>query len=119
MARIKGMTVILYEKKQKKDAAGKPIVDGFGKPIYEESPVSVENVLVSPATSDDIVTNTDLTGKKATYTLAIPKGDTHDWTDKTVEFFGEKFKTFDIPVKGIDSLVPLDWNMKVKVERYE
>lgn len=119
MAKIKGITILLYEKMQKLDETGKVLVDGFGKPIYEEIPVEVENVLVTPTVSDDLVSNTDLTGRKAVYTLAIPKGDTHDWRDSIVEFFGEKFRTFDIPVKGIDDLIPLDWNTKVKVERYE
>lgn len=111
MGMIKGITVLLYEKTQ----TG---VDGFNEPIYEEVPISVENVLVAPAASDDIVSNTDLTGKKAVYTLGIPKGDTHDWEDKKVEFFGEKFMTFGFPTKGIDELIPGDWNMKVMVERY-
>lgn len=118
MAKIRGITVKLYEKKQKVDEDGNPIVDGFGEPIYDEVPVEVENVLITPSSSDDLVASTDLTGRKAVYTLAIPKGDTHDWENKKVEFFGEKFQTFDIPIKGIDELIPLDWNMKVKVERY-
>lgn len=111
MGMIKGITVLLYEKTQ----TG---VDGFDRPVYEEVPVPVENVLVAPATSDDIVSNTDLTGKKAVYTLGIPKGDTHDWKDKKVEFFGETFMTFGFPTKGIDDLIPGDWNMKVMVEKY-
>lgn len=119
MAKIRGITVKLYEKKQRIDGDGNPITDGFGKPIYDEIPIEVENVLVTPSSSDDIITNTDLTGKKAVYTIAIPKGDTHDWENKRVEFFGEMFKTFDVPVKGIDEMIPLNWNMKVKVERYE
>lgn len=119
MGLIRGITVTLYEEKQKTDEAGNTIVDGFGKPVCYEEPVDIENVLVSPEISDDIVTSTDLTGKKVTYILAIPKGDTHDWRDKKVEFFGEKFKVFGVPIKGIDDLIPLDWNMKVKVERYE
>ena len=109
---IKGITVLLYEKNQ----VG---VDGFNVPIYEETAVEVENVLVAPASSEDIVNNLDLTGKKVVYTLAIPKGDTHDWRDKKVEFFGETFRTFDAPIKGIDELIPGPWNANVKVERYE
>ena len=111
MGMIKGITVLLYEKTQ----TG---VDGFNKPIYKEIAVPVENVLVAPATADDIVSNTDLTGKKVVYTLGIPKGDTHDWKDKKVEFFGETFMTFGFPTKGIDELIPSDWNMKVTVEKY-
>lgn len=112
MGRIKGITVVLYEKT-------KTGVDPIGSPIYKETPVQVENVLVTPTSSDDLVTEMDLYGKHSVYTLAIPKGDTHDWKNKKVEFFGQEFKTFDDPVKGIDALIPLDWNTKVKVERYE
>lgn len=112
MGMIKGITVLLYEKTQ----TG---MDGFNRPIYEEIPVSVDNVLVAPVTSDDVISNTDLTGKKAVYTLGIPKGDTHDWKDKRIEFFGETFMSFGFPTKGIDSLIPGEWNMKVMVERYE
>lgn len=112
MAMIKGITVLLYEKKQ----IG---VDGFNHPIYEETPVSVENILVAPVTSDNIVNNLDLTGKKVVYKLAIPKDDIHDWNDKRVRFFDEDFKTIGAPVQGIDNLIPGEWNKQIKVERYE
>ena len=111
MAMIKGMTVVLINKKQ----TG---VDGFNHPIYEEIPENVENVLVAPASADDIVTTQDLTGKKAVYTLAIPKGDTHNWENATVEFFNAKWKTFGYPLEGMEENIPLDWNKKVMVERY-
>jgi hypothetical protein len=65
MGLIKGITVLLYEQNQ----IG---VDGFNVPIYEETAIEVENVLVSPASSDDVVNNLDLTGNKVVYTLAIP-----------------------------------------------
>jgi hypothetical protein len=109
---IEGITVILYDKIQTR-------TDPFNKPIYEEVPIEVENVLVSPTLSDDIVTTMNLTGKKAVYTLGIPKGDTHNWEDKKVHFFGEDWRTFGIPLQGIEALIPLDWNKKVTVERYE
>lgn len=112
MGRIKGITVRLYEKTQ----TG---VDGFNRPIYKETPVDVDNVLVAPTSSTDIINTTDLTGKTAVYTLAIPKGDSHNWMDAKVEFFGEMWQTFGFPIMGIDALVPLEWNMKVMVERYE
>lgn len=111
MAAIKGNTVILVENIQ----VG---VDGFNAPIYETSEVEVENVLVAPASSDDIVTTQDLSGKKAVYTLGIPKGDTHNWEDATVKFFGKTWKTFGFPLEGIEENIPLDWNKKVTVEQY-
>lgn len=91
--------------------------DPFGNPIYEETDIDVENVLVSPTSTDDIVNQLTLTGKKAVYTLAIPKGDTNDWEDKEVKFFGKRWRTFGFPIEGIEDLIPLDWNKKVMVER--
>lgn len=112
MAMIKGTTVILYEKRKNGS-------DGFGKEIYEETPVEVKNVLIAPALSDDIVDSTNLTGKKAVYQLGIPKGDNHDWRDKKVQFFGKTFQTFGEPIEGMEDMIPLEWNRKVTVELYE
>lgn len=107
-----GITVTLYEVVQ----TG---VDAFNEAVYKEQPVEVANVLVSPASEAEILDTTNLYGKKAVYTLAIPKGDTHDWEDRKVDFFGESWRVFGIPSEGIDGLIPLDWNKKVTVERYE
>jgi len=109
---LRGITVILYETTQ----TG---VNGFNEPIYSETPVEVENVLVAPASEQEILTATNLYGKKVTYTLGIPKGDTHEWEDKKVAFFGKTFKAFGIPTEGIEHLIPLAWNKKVMVELYE
>lgn len=112
MAMMRGIPVTLYERTQ----TG---IDAANRPIYEETPVTVENVLVGAPTSDDVVNEYNLSGKRIAYTLGIPKGDTHDWTDRTVEFWGRKFRTVGVPTQGIDALIPLDWNMKVQVEAYE
>lgn len=109
---IKGITVILYNEKI-------VATDPFGAPIKEEVPIEVENVLVSPTSSEDVINTMNLTGRKAVYTLAIPKGDTHDWENKKVRFFDEDWKVFGIHLQGIEDLIPLDWNKKVTVERYE
>ncbi|MDG4813681.1 hypothetical protein P8629_11795, partial [Hydrogenovibrio sp. 3SP14C1] len=68
--------------------------------------ILVDNVLVAPALSDDVINQLNLTGKKAVYTLGIPKGDTHDWEDKEVEFFGQRWRTFGFVTEGIDDLNP-------------
>ena len=109
---MRGVTVTLYDKTQ----TG---VDGFGRPVYEDTAVTVDNVLIGEPTSEDVIDTLNLTGKHLAYTLAIPKGDTHTWTDRKVEFFGEVFRTIGEPTQGIDHLIPLVWNKKVKVERYE
>jgi len=107
-----GESIILYNKTE----VG---TDDFGKPIYTETPVTVENVLIGEPSTEDIINEMNLTGKRLAYTLAIPKGDTHEWRDRTVEFWGERFRTFGMPTQGIEHLIPLDWNKKVKVEVYE
>lgn len=109
MAIIKGITVTLWEHVT-------PETDDFGKEHYTETPVSVANVLVAPATSQEILEANDLYSKKAVYTLAIPKGDTHEWEDRRVTFFGKDFHTFGVPLQGIECDIPLDWNKKVTVE---
>ena len=109
---IKGITVTLINKEE----VGK---DPFGNPIVEDVEIEVDNVLVSPVSTEDIVNINELTGKKAVYTLAIPKGDNNDWEDAEVIFFGKRWRTFGIPIEGIEHLIPLDWNKKVMVERYE
>lgn len=109
---IQGITVVLYEK----TANG---VDELGNEKWTETPVNVSDVLVSPATSEDVINELTLNGRKAVYQLGIPKGDTHRWDDSRVDFFGESFKTYGEPIKGIDENIPLKWNMKVWVERYE
>lgn len=111
MAKIKGITITLYERRQ----TG---VDGAHRPIYEEIPVKVDNVLVYPTSTDDIVSTTELEGKKAVYTLCVPKGDTHVWEDSVIEFFGAKYKSFGFTQQYEDELLPLSWNKKVLVERY-
>lgn len=110
--RIKGITVTLWEPTE----IG---TDPFGDPTYELTPVTVDNVVVSPTTSQEILDTINLYGKSADYTLAIPKGDTHDWEDKKVSFFGQDWRVFGIPLEGIEENIPLDWNKKVTVERYE
>lgn len=111
MAKLKGIKITLISKIEDGE-------DPFGNPIYKDKEIEVDNVLIAPTSSDDIINQLNLTGKKAVYTLAIPKGDTNDWQDKDVLFFGARWKTFGFPLEGIEELIPLDWNKKVMVERY-
>ena len=112
MGSIKGITVTLYEQTQ----TG---TDAFNDPIYIETAINVDNVLVYPSTQTEILETVNLYGRKAVYTLGIPKGDTHNWENRRIDFFGQSWRSFGIPSQGIEDMIPLDWNMKVTVERYE
>jgi hypothetical protein len=109
---LQGITITLYNRVQ----TG---TDAFNRPIYEDVQTTVDNVLIGEPNTEDIVNEMNLSGKRLAYTLAIPKGDNHEWKDAVVEFFGERFRTFGAPTQGIEDMIPLQWNKKVKVERYE
>ena len=109
---MKGITVTLT----KKTVSG---TDPFGQPTYTETFENVDDVLVGEPSTDDINNALTLYGKRVSYTLAIPKGDTHTWKDQRVEFFGEKFMCVGFPIEGIEANIPLRWHKKVRVVRYE
>lgn len=111
-SRLQGVTITLYDKVQ----TG---TDAFNHPVYTETAVPVDNVLIGEPSTQDITDTLTLTGKKLAYTLAIPKGDSHVWTNREVAFFGERFRTIGEPTQGIEAMIPLSWNRKVRVERCE
>lgn len=110
-ALIKGITVTLYERQE----TGR---DPFNAPVYQETPVEVADVLVYPTAQENVTSDLQLYGKRAVYDLCIPKGDTHEWEGAAVAFFGQKFRAFGPVIQYIESNVPLNWNKKVRVERY-
>ena len=110
---MRGITITLYERTQTD-------VDELNNPVYTETSVSVDDVLVAPVSSTEVLDTYNLTGRKAVFQLGIPKGDTHQWTAGTrVSFFGEDWRIIELPEEGIAKLIPLRWNKKVRVERYE
>ena len=110
---IKGITVKLCVRHQ--TSAG---TDAFNRPVYTETEESVNNVLVYPATSEDITNELNLTGKHLEYYLCLPKGDTHTWTDRNVKFFGATWKVYGFAEEWIDANNPSLWNKRYKCERY-
>lgn len=99
-------------------------VDDFGAPVYSTQKVAVDNVLIGEPSSEEILAATSLYGKRIRFMLGIPKGDTNDWVDKTVEWtdaYGRahKLRTFGFPIVGVEALVPGPWHMKVRCEEIE
>lgn len=109
---IKGITVILLEETE----IGR---DAFNAPIIETAEIPVENVLVYPSESGDVISDRQLEGRHVVYDLCIPKGDTHDWENKVVRIRGVDYKTFGMVKEYIPENVPLAWNKQVRCERYE
>ena len=111
---IRGVTIQLLNKTQ----TG---TDGFGRPVYDEQPENVENVLVGQPNTDEITDSINLYGKKVAYVLGIPKGDEHTWENRKVilpEPFAGTYLVIGYPTAGIEAMIPLSWNKKVMVERY-
>lgn len=106
---MRGITVTLYERTEGP-------ADEFNRPTWTETATTVENVLVAPLSDDEIIQTLNLTGRRARYQLGIPKGDAHVWENCRVEFFGEVWRVIGHPTEGIEELIPLSWNKKVKVE---
>ena len=106
---IKGITVTLH---------GRVLTgtDDFNAPVYQETEIQVRDVLVAPTSSEEVLSETQLYGKKSVYELYIPKGDTNDWENKKISFFGQDFLSFGPVTQYIEANVPLRWNKKVKVE---
>ena len=113
MAGINGITITLYERTPNG-------VDDFNHVTYAETMVDIPDVIVSPVSSTEVLETFNLTGRKAVYQLGIPKNDAHGWeAGKKVRFFGEDWRIIAIAQEGIDDMMPLRWNRKVQVERYE
>ncbi|MBQ8970995.1 MAG: hypothetical protein IJ073_06775 [Lachnospiraceae bacterium] len=111
---IRGTTIQLLNRVE----TGK---DWANCPVYEETAEKIENVLVGEPSTEDITDTLNLYGKHVSYILAIPKGDTHNWTDTKVilpEPFAGVYRTIGFPTAGIEENIPGPWNKKVKVERY-
>ena len=108
---IKGVTVVLHERTQ----SG---TDPIGSPIYTTKDTEVADVLWSPSTVDDLIDQTRLEGTRELYTLCIPKGDTNTWLENTVTFNGKTFHCY-AESEFIEENLPLRWNKKVLVERYD
>ena len=108
---MKGMTVQLV-------LTTETGTDPFGAPIVTEELVDVKDVLVGSPSSDYATETYSLYGKTCAFVLGIPRTDDHDWTDKEVIIFGDRYRTIGYPERGIDANVPLRWNRNVKVERY-
>lgn len=111
MALLRGQTVTLINREQ----TG---TDAFNTPVYKETAEDAENILICPASTEAVTDGLQLYGKHAVYELLIPKDDAHQWEDREVIFFGQRWRTFGAMLQWMEQLTPGAWNRKIKVERY-
>lgn len=111
---IKGEPIILYEQ----TVTGR---DDFNREVIEPVPVTIDNVVIGRPTTDDITSEINLSGKTIAYILAIPADDSHTWENRTVEFYGKRWRTVGIPMQFKEGFMGSNfpWNKKVRVEAYE
>lgn len=110
---LKGITIQLKVKTKTGE-------NSFGEPVFTDGWEDVADVLVGQPTTEDMPTNGEPDGRRVDYVMAIPKGDTHVWTDAEVKLpepFAGTYRTVGFPVAGIDEMLPLRWNKKVKICR--
>lgn len=79
----------------------------------------IHNVLIGQPATSQSENAASQTGLLRTFTLAIPKGDTHSWTNRIVGFFGSLFRTVGYPLEGIEDNIPLCWHKQINVRQIE
>ena len=93
--------------------------DSFNNPVYTETTATVADVLIGQPTAEEAQSSIDLYGKRCEVMLGIPKGDTHDWEDTTVTFWGHTWHTIGPMIMGIEANVPTRWHRKIRAARDE
>jgi len=114
MQMIKSESVVLRER----TVTGK---DDFGQETATFTDVTVNNVIVGSPSSEDVLSEIELTGKHIAYTLGIPKSDSHSWVNTTVVIRNKTYRTIGIPTEIPEGSMPTwwAWGKQVKVEHYE
>lgn len=98
----------------------KQLIKGIDILLYSGSSAeTVSNVLVGNSVTSGVIDMAQNSGPMQTFTLAIPKGDTHDWNNRIVEFWGFKYRTVGVPLQGIEENIPLSWHKQVNVQRLD
>lgn len=107
---LKGTTILLHKFTYTEwNAFGEA-----SQPIEEVT--VIEDCLVAPSTAQDMEESMNLFGKRATYVLALPKGNADNFTNNEVEWLGHRFKVVGTPIEGVEANVPTRWHRKVYLE---
>lgn len=93
--------------------------DAFNAPIYETEWISVDDVLVVPGSTKNLIDSNRQFGSRVVYTLHFPKVFNGSLRGSLVEVRGEQFRVIGDPKPYQTWNCPTRWNMPVEVENVE
>lgn len=93
--------------------------DSFGNAIYESKFVPVENVLVAPSSTTNVIDTTRPNGANVVYQLYFPKGFDLPLMNKKIKVRNEVFRVIGDPKPYPVENTPTPWFMEVEVEHVE
>jgi len=109
---LEGETVVVIQRAEVGRGAG-------NTPIYTTVEETVDNVLISPASTDDVIESNRPDGTELVWNLDFPKTFTGPLRGCRVRVRGEEFHVVGDPRPYLPTLTPGQWNRPVKVERRE
>lgn len=91
--------------------------DGFGVPTYTTHTEVINQCLVAIGQHGQLTNNNTIQVALDTFTIAIPKGDTHEWRNSIVEFnlggVDYRCKTNGDYLLGYEDAMPLMWHKQI------
>lgn len=91
--------------------------DGLNDPIYSETTIEISDCLIAPITEPlDRVESAALDRDVAIVRIHLPKSDTRDISDSTVDYGGQTWRVIGKPVAFMDENTPTIWNRYVRAE---
>lgn len=91
--------------------------DGFGVPTYTEHIKYINNCFVVIGNHYQLLDNNTSLVALDEFTIAIPKGDNHEWRNSIVEFklggIDYKCKTHGDYLLGVEEAMPLMWHKQI------
>lgn len=93
--------------------------DAFNAPIYKTEWEEVNDVLVVPGSTDNVVESNRQRGTRVVYTLHFPKTFNKSLRGCLVEVRGEQFRVIGDPKPYQMWNCPTRWHMPVEVENVE
>lgn len=106
-------TIVLEFKKRVKTGQK----DGLNDPIYEEQTFSISDCLIAPITEPlDRIESSALDRDIAIVRIHLPKSDSTDISDSSVDYGGQTWRVVGKPVAFMNDNTPTIWNRYVRAE---